>query len=172
MRPLAQEADILLFSFDRPLQLYACLESIERYFTGVRRLSVIYRTSHDGYLKGYQQVKERFPQVTFIKQSEDHPKKEFKSLVLKSIFDSPSQYILFGVDDIIVKDFVDFKFCMEMMERTKAYGFYLRFGKNISFCYQNKKSKKFREVCLFQKMCMLGIFKRGSMTGDSPILSI
>ena len=32
---------------------------------------------------------------------------------------------------------VDLKLCMEMMEKTGAYGFYLRFGKHIRFCYMN-----------------------------------
>jgi hypothetical protein len=130
-----EKADIVLFSFDRPLQLYSCLESIHRYITGFETLSVIYRVSDDRFAQGYEAVKQSFPQVHYIRQSED-PKRDFKPLVLKTVFDSPSKYILFGVDDIIVKDNVDVNLCMDMMEKTGAYGFYLRFGKHIRFCYQ------------------------------------
>lgn len=131
-------ADILLFSFDRPLQLYACLESIEHFLTGFEAVTVIYRASGQRYLEGYEEVKGRFAFAEFIQQSNERPKKDFKPLVLKALFNAPSEFILFGVDDMIVKDFADLTFCIEMMEKTKAYGFYLRFGKHISFCYQNK----------------------------------
>lgn len=134
-----KEADILIFSFDRPLQLYACLESIGRYITHYKNLSVLYRTSTLEFAKGYQKVKEAYPHVHFIAQSTDDPKHDFKPNVLKIVFGSPSKYILFGVDDLIVKDFVDLKICIDQMEKTEAYGFYLRFGKHISHCYQSSQ---------------------------------
>jgi hypothetical protein len=136
-----QECDLLLFSFDRPLQLYACLESIYRYMSGFEKVSVIYRVSHDRFEQGYEIVKRSFPQAHFIRQSQD-PKRDFKPNVLKSVFGSPAEYILFGVDDIVAKEPVDLKLCMEQMERTGAYGFYLRFGKHIRFCYQSGKEQK------------------------------
>ncbi len=131
----SQKADLLIFSFDRPLQLYACLESIQRYMTGVERCSVLYRVSSPQFAAGYEQLKNAFPEIQFIAQSGE-AKKDFKPNVIKIVFDSPSQYILFAVDDIIVKDFVDLRFCMEQMQKTGAYGFYLRFGKHIHHCYQ------------------------------------
>lgn len=134
-------ADILIFSFDRPLQLYACLESVQRYMTGFENLFVLYRASNDAFAAGYETVKDAFPLVQFVAQSTDDPKHDFKPHVLK-LLDSPSPYILFGVDDIIVKDFVDLKFCMDQMEKTDAYGFYLRFGKHIRHCYQTGKPQE------------------------------
>jgi hypothetical protein len=65
----------------------------------------------------------------------EDPLRDFKPNVKKIIFDSPSEYVLFGVDDIIVKDFVDLSLCMDQMEKTGAYGFYLRFGRHINHCY-------------------------------------
>jgi glycosyltransferase involved in cell wall biosynthesis len=144
-KPLAQfpaarcqkETDILIFSFDRPLQLYACLESIQRYITGFENLTVLYRASAAPFAAGYEKVKDAFPAVRFVAQSDSDPKHDFKPHVLKIVFDSPSEYILFGVDDIIVKDFVDLRLCMDQMEKTDAYGFYLRFGRHIHHCYQS-----------------------------------
>lgn len=130
------KADVLIFSFDRPLQLYACLESVQRYMSGFENLTVLYRASNEAFAGAYQKVKEDFPLVHFVAQSTDDPKQDFKPNVLKLVFDSPSQYILFGVDDIIMKDFVDLKECMSLMEKTDAYGFYLRFGRHIHHCYQ------------------------------------
>ncbi len=130
-------ADILIFSFDRPLQLYACLESIQRYITGYENLTVLYRASDESFEAGYDAVKESFPAVTFVAQGKEKPKRDFKPNVKNIVLSTPSEYILFGVDDIIVKDFVDLKQCMELVEKTGAYGFYLRFGKHINFCYQS-----------------------------------
>jgi len=138
--PLKEKADILIFSCDRPLQLYACLESIHHYMSGFETVSVLYRSSQEKFAAGYKKVKAAFPSVRFISQSSNY-KKDFKPLLMEAVFSSPSKYILFGVDDIVVKDFTDIKDCMNWMEKTNAYGFYLRFGKHISYCYQIGKEQ-------------------------------
>lgn len=126
-----KQADILVFSCDRPLQLYACLESIQRYVTSFANLTVLYRSSNEAFDDGYEKVKDAFPAVRFVTQSGN----DFKPKLEKILFNSPSEYILFGADDLIAKDFVDLKVCMEQMEKTGAYGFYLRFGKHIHHSY-------------------------------------
>ena len=134
--PRQEKTDILIFSCDRPLQLYACLESIHRYISGFEKISVLYRASTDKFDAAYKKVKAVFPRTHFLAQSKEY-KKDFKPLLMKAVFDSSAEYILFGVDDIVVKDFTDLNFCREMMEKTDAYGFYLRFGRHISHCYQS-----------------------------------
>jgi hypothetical protein len=129
-------ADVLIFSFDRPLQLYACLESVQRYMSGFESLTVLYRTSNSAFEEGYEKLKTAFPLVRFVKQDQNDPKHDFKPHVENIVFGSKSKYILFGVDDIIVKDFVDLALCMDLMEKTGAYGFYLRLGQHITHCYQ------------------------------------
>lgn len=133
--------DILLFSFDRPLQLFATLESIHRYFTGYQEISVLYRASNEHFALAYETVQRTFPAVHFVRQSST-PKKDFKPLLLKLLFDNPSPYILFGVDDLIVKDFVDLQLCTEKLESSGAYGVYLRFGRHIRSCYMNNKPQE------------------------------
>src|SRR5205807_715644 len=81
----APAADILIFSFDRPLQLYACPESIQRYITGFENLTVLYRASERPFADGYQKVKEAFPLVHFIAQSMKDPKRDFKPNVQKIV---------------------------------------------------------------------------------------
>ncbi len=134
--PIRERVDLLAFSFDRPLQLYSLLESIDRYVSGLDKIRVLYRASEERYEKGYEEVKRAYPHIQFIRQSPE-PRKDFKPLVLKAVFDSPSEYIVFAVDDIVVKDFVDVKGCAELMKKTGAYGFYLRFGSHTNHCYMN-----------------------------------
>jgi len=132
--------DIIIFSFDRPLQLYALLESIETYMSGVGDIRIIYRSSNNDYENGYQIVKENFPNTIFLKQGAN-PKKDFKPLTMKSLRESQHGYIVFAVDDIIVKDFVDLEHAAEILRETNAYGFYLRLGLHITYCYAENKTQ-------------------------------
>lgn len=129
------KAELVLFSHNRPLQLYACLESIEKFLTGYERISVLVRAGNPEFASAYEEVRSSFPKVRFVAQ----PEKEFKAAVLKLVFEDSSDYVLFGGDDLVMKDFADLKVCMEMLEKTGAYAFYLRQGKNIRHSTQFAK---------------------------------
>lgn len=136
--------DLVVFSFDRPPQLYAFLESVQKYISGLGEKSVIYRSSNENFEAGYEQVKLAFPSVRFVRQG-DHPKEDFKPLTMRAVFGTPSQYVVFAVDDIIVKDRVDLTRCTAAMEETSAYGFYLRLGKEIDYCYMRNEKHEVPE---------------------------
>ncbi len=130
-------ADVVIFSYDRPMQLYAYLESIQKYVTGLRDTLVIYRTSDNDFERGYQVVQQAFPQVKFYQQT---TVESFKPLLKYVTFGaSTCQHILFGVDDIVMTDYVDVRDCVRAMDKLGAYGFYLRLGKNITCNYTNRK---------------------------------
>ena len=76
-----------------------------------------------------------FPEIFFVRQSRTHPHDDFKPLTLDIVFGSPSPYIIFAVDDIIVKDQADMSACIVALEKTHAYGFYLRLGNHVCQCY-------------------------------------
>ncbi|HSW86187.1 MAG TPA: glycosyltransferase family A protein [Rhabdochlamydiaceae bacterium] len=130
-------ADLIAFSFDRPLQLYAFLESLERYAKNLNHISIIYRCSNDDYAQAYEKVNAAFPYVEFIKQSSE-PNEDFKNLVMQTgFFDkkNSSDYILFSVDDVLLKDGLDIRECIRAMQQTSAYGFYLSHGAHLNYCY-------------------------------------
>ena len=131
---VAHKADLIVFSFDRPLQLYALLESTERYVKNVGDIQIIYRSSNERYERAYQEVFQRFASIVPIKQG-DQPKSDFKPLTLQSLETTPHEYVIFAVDDIIMRDYIDCDECIAAMEKSGAYGFYLRLGKNITYCY-------------------------------------
>lgn len=135
-----QKADLVIFSFDRPLQLYALLESEERYFKGILEKHVIYRSSNEQYEQGYEIVKEKFEKVVFHQQG-SNPHVDFKPLTLKAAFESPAPYILFAVDDIVVKEATDITECIKVLENYDAYAFYLRLGKNLTACYSMQRNQ-------------------------------
>jgi hypothetical protein len=127
-------ADLVIFSYDRPMQLFALLESVQKYVTHLGQTTVIYRSSGENYEGGYLQVKNRFPLVHFCKQGEK-AEEDFKPLTLEAIFAAPSEHVVFAVDDIVLKDYVDMADCIYWMEHTGAYGFFLRLGQNTDYSY-------------------------------------
>jgi hypothetical protein len=129
--------DAVVMSYDRPLQLWATLESLEKYCTGINTIHVLLRTSDERFAAAYEKLIERFPSVIVHHQSNSHPQKDFKSLFLNATFgkSSPSPYVLFIVDDIIVTDYIDLNQCIRKKEHYKAWGFFLRLGKNITHTF-------------------------------------
>ncbi len=130
-------ADLIIFSYNRPLQLYAYLESVKKHVTHVNQMFVLYRADAP-YEEGYKKLKEMFADVHFVPQSTETPCEDFSPLVLDITFNkniSQANFVLYAVDDIIVKDAIDLNLCMEALNKTHAYGFYFRLGKHVDYCY-------------------------------------
>lgn len=127
------KADLIVFSYNRPLQLYAFLESVEKFLHALDKISIIYRTSQNSYQEGYDIVKKKFSTAIFFEQKSN----DFKTMLITAMNQSKSDYIIFGVDDIIVKDYVNLNTCIDSLQETSSYGFYLRLGKNIIQCYMH-----------------------------------
>lgn len=133
--------DIVIFSYDRPLQLFALLESVFKHCANYNNINVIFRASNEKYYDAYSELQELYPTVRYFKQGAN-PAADFKELTIRASFDdSTSEYILYAVDDIIVKAAVDLSFCAQCLEGYQAYGFFLRLGKNLSYCYSMNRSQ-------------------------------
>jgi len=165
---LQEVADLVIFSYDRPLQLYALLESVEKHMQGVGETIVIYRASEKAHFDyGYQIVAQSFPNVKFVAQGEN-PREDFKPLTVQATFDSPSKYVIFAVDDIVVKDKVNLCECIELLERTDAYGFYLRLGKHLDFCYTMNRAQRVPELTNIKDDVLSWTFARGEHDWGYP----
>jgi hypothetical protein len=128
------KVDLIIFSYDRPLQLYAFLESTEKYVTGLGKTIVIYRSSNQDFHDAYDKVQATCAWAEFWEQGLN-PQVDFKLLTMKALNTTSSSYVVFAVDDIVVKDFVDLAECAKILESTGAYGFYLRLGTHLTECY-------------------------------------
>ncbi len=136
MTLFAHEVDIIVFSYDRPLQLYAFLESLYGHSSHIRQTAVLYRTSTQEYQTAYKKLFEIFPQVRFIEQH--NPPHDFKPLLIEELFQAESsKHIAFAVDDLIITGEINFHECIEALESFGAYGFYLRLGRNIDDCWSS-----------------------------------
>lgn len=131
---LGAVADLVVFSYNRPIQLYAYLESAHQLLTGLGEIHVIYRADSDAFQAGYAQVAADFGHVIFHRQG-SAPATDFKPLTMQAAFESPNESIVFAVDDIFVKESCDLSQCIALMDEYNAYGFYLRMGTHLTWCY-------------------------------------
>ncbi|MBS0652631.1 MAG: glycosyltransferase family 2 protein [Verrucomicrobia bacterium] len=138
---LQQTADFIIFSYDRPLQLYALLESIEKYCIGIDQVTVIYRSSGEEYDAGYDQVYADFPNVNMVRQTAA-PHKDFQPNVMRALRSGDSEYFIFAVDDIVITDTIDARQGISALQKTGAYGFFYRLGKEIDYDYMLDMSIK------------------------------
>lgn len=133
--------DLITFSFDRPMQLEALLKSIDLNLVGIASSTVIYRTSNDIFAQAYEQLKQKFPHINFIQQGKN-PNHDFKQLVLNAFRAGKSPYICFAVDDIIVKNKTDLTIATDALATIPdAYGFFLRLGTHLTYCYSENKAQ-------------------------------
>jgi len=130
-----QAADCIVFSYDRPMQLYALLESLEQKAKGLEKTHVIYRASSQEFDDAYQKVFTRFSFATPLKEDNN-----FRELFFQA-FSSPSPYLIMAVDDIVVTDTIDLTSAIASLKATHAYGFYFSHGKNLRTCYMQNREQ-------------------------------
>ncbi len=135
------KADLAIFSYDRPLQLYALLESVDMYVTNLNSIVIVCRASNEEFKTAYQEVKETFPHTKFLWQNSSRNRRDFKPLTMDAIKDSTSDHVVFAVDDIIITDNIHLGECIYWLEKVDAHGFYLRLGTHLNYCYPNGASQ-------------------------------
>jgi len=139
IQPVHTAVDFIILSKDRPMQLYLLLESMHKYLKGVGTVSVLYLATEADFELGYTQVQKDFPAVLFVQQPTDRARETFKPLLCKLVEQVQTRYMALAVDDDVVIDYVDLNDCVGVLERTRAYAFYLRLGKDITECYSANK---------------------------------
>ena len=162
-----KKADLVIYSYDRPMQLFALLESIDNHMTGLGDVIVIYRSSGDDFSKAYQEVGSYFPDVIFVKQG-SNTRGDFKPLTLQAVFDSPNDYILFAVDDDIVKDFIDIESEIEKLEQYRAYALYNRMGLHLSYCHPLARDQRLPVYEVLEDDLCMWCFQNGEFDWGYP----
>jgi len=113
----------IVFTKNRPLQLDAYLGSLYRYFPAeLIQTYIIYKIER--FEEEYQQLFQKYSDCIVIKE------KDFHSDFLKILSQINTKYILFGVDDVVYFDSVDFEVIDETFDRFSKdiFGFSLRFS--------------------------------------------
>ena len=133
------KTDIVLFSYDRPLQIYATLESIQKYANGLDAIHIIYRTSSTQYKQSYSEAFNDFPNLNLHLYWQDlNPQKDFKLYtldILNQMTQKGNIFVIFSTDDAILTDYINIEEMEYYMEKTSAFSFLIRLGKNITYSY-------------------------------------
>lgn len=133
--------DLIVFSRNRAMQLYGFLESAATKITGWDHVYVLYRADSERHSLAYGHVWAAFPALNInpIRQGKCSPD-DFKPLLIGILEKSSSDYVIFAVDDILVKEPVDLHVCVQYLEKTsQAHGFFLRFGRHIMQSYTQNR---------------------------------
>lgn len=114
---------IIVFSKDRSLQLQGYIESLI-YFSKINSncITVLYKDSEK---VSYTKLFKDFPNINWVKEN----------LFFEDLFSNikkSKEYIMFGCDDVIFKDHIDFNYALNvLLNNNDIFGFSLRLGKNI-----------------------------------------
>ena len=114
----------IVFTKNRPLQLDGYLESLYRYFPPeIIQTYIIYKEELFG--EQYDLLFQEFPGCLVVRE------KDFHSDFLKVLAQIDTKFILFGIDDVVYFDSVDFEVIDETFARYagKIFGFSLRFSR-------------------------------------------
>jgi hypothetical protein len=129
--------NVIIFSKDRAMQLHLLLESILLNFNVEDyKLNILYKASNDEYNRGYNTIRDLFPQFTYKREE------SFKEDLL-SLFND-SEYTVFLTDDDII--YQSFKLNNDelhnIFEISNSSCFSLRLGLNTTNCYTMQKLNK------------------------------
>ena len=132
--------DVVSYSYNRPIQLLALLESIESLMTGTGDISVIYKADNQ-YQSAYDELTNQYPLIRFY--NEDSSLDSFWNTFSKCTFDTSNAFIMFASDDDLVVSPVDLRVCTKALLDFDAYAFCLRMGENITkpYLYEDTNTK-------------------------------
>lgn len=121
--------DSIIFSKNRPLQLHCLLSSLVKNSNlPGNKIKVLHKYDEE-FLEGLSLVKSLHPEVIFEKE-------ENFELQVKSYLGTEEKYCVFFVDDIVVKEEIDFRVPCEILENNpEILCFSLRLGLHLNYCY-------------------------------------
>ena len=121
------KSDLILFSEDSPLHLYACLESLFFKARDINEISVLYKGSDHEFQRAYLNLQNEFHTVQFLNVC-DYPGSDFSSLLVKVLSNRRhgSPYVVIGEDHMIFEERVCFHDCIQALEKARADHFFLK----------------------------------------------
>ncbi|NRA89728.1 MAG: glycosyltransferase [Simkaniaceae bacterium] len=121
------KTDVIVFSDDSPLQLYAYLESLHINARDINDVYVIYRASDQDFQRAYLNLQGEFHTITFLNVC-DYPGNDYGSLISKAISNRRhgSPYVVIGDDSAIFEERIRFHECIAALERVHSDHFFLR----------------------------------------------
>ena len=123
----------MIFSKNRPLQLFALLESMVKNSDFDPGSCFVLYKADEKYFTPYMEVWSYFPDVNFVAEW------NFKTQVEEFVFNAKPN-ICFFTDDDVFKNKVSIAKCLQTLNNDPgAVAFSLRLGKHLNFCYSTQR---------------------------------
>lgn len=126
----------VVFSKDRPLQLYALLKSYLEKVKNPAKLKIMYAASCDKYQKAYEDVKKTINDESF----EFYKEKSFKKDLVDLLKSSDEEKIFFLVDDILFVESLDMDDYINVDASSAIAS--MRLGRNLEQAYTVNADQK------------------------------
>jgi len=135
MNKTQDKCTAIVFSKNRPMQLFALLESMFKNTNMAQEnVNVLYKADHD-FIWPMEQVKQSYPGVIF------HPEYDFREQT-NQIVANANPYVVFFTDDDVFKEKVDFDLVVNFLGLNfSVFCFSLRLGKHLSYCYSTQSQQ-------------------------------
>jgi len=130
--PKTNACSIICFSKNRSFQLREYLRSVSTYFdTNEFKLYIyVLYIASPKLEKSYQRLKQLFPTVYFVEET------NFAHQLKDLVYSCPSDFILWGVDDVFYYRKINLKQHMEILKQRPEILFsHLRLSPNITYCH-------------------------------------
>ncbi len=130
----------IIFSKNRPLQLFACLESLFKYSNiKAEDVSVLFKADYE-YISSYfelqDEITSKFGNVAFW------PEFDFRMQTL-DLLNNSKDFVMFLTDDDVFKEKVDTNHAIQMLQSNQPiFCFSLRLGKHLKYCYSTQSSQE------------------------------
>ncbi len=108
--------DLVIFSEDNPVALSKALKNYTSNLTLIGNVQALYKCSSELKQKGYEELFELYPAVTFINENE---------ISLKTLLGAASPYVALATDNFELATQIDMAECIKNMELTSAISFYI-----------------------------------------------
>jgi hypothetical protein len=139
---LNRDTAVLIFSYNRPLQLSLTLDSLAARCTDLEdqaSVFVLYKVSDGRYMSAYERLMSEHQKVNYIQEE------NFRADVLGLL--KNRKYILFCVDDtVFTNDFSIFEMINCLNKNPSVLGFSLRLGFNTINCYPLNRKQSFPQL--------------------------
>jgi len=124
-----QKTNMIIFSNENPLLTQAVIESVELNISDIDNIFLLYPSENANSANTCKQFQKKYNNIDpYPYRTGTHS--NLPSLIQEIL--SKTDYVLFAHDGIIITKPIDLQACIEALQKTHAYGFYLTLGKNIT----------------------------------------
>ena len=155
----------IIFSKDRPAQLDLLLRSMVKFVTGISEIIVLYRSSNEDVLAGYEIVtctSYKMKGIRYVKET------NFQMDLLNLLAELKTRHLMCLVDDIVFLSSIDLV-KIEKLLLPKVHIFSPRLGRNTIRCYTRNSRQRIPTFSPFSGNMLAWLWESGEHDFSYPL---